>query len=128
MTSLDVLYNGSCPICSAEIAAYRRAAEAQGLPLAFHDLSATDLADWGIGPDEAARRLHLRQGDRLLSGLDAFRALWGQIPRLRWLAWLTGLPVVRPLAAALYDHALAPLLYALHRRRQSRADRGRATG
>ncbi len=120
-TPATVLYNGSCPICSAEIAAYRRHAADRGLPLDFRDLGTEDLSRWGLTADQAARRLHVDHAGRLLSGLDAFRVLWAAMPRFAWLAWFTGLPVIRPLARLVYDHVAAPALYALHRRRQRRA-------
>jgi len=117
----DVIYNADCPICAREIAAYERYSTAQRLPLRFVPLDRADLAGWGLTPETAARRLHVVQANRLLSGGDAFRALWAAMPRFRWLARLTGLPLVRPLADAVYDWALAPALYALHRRRVRRA-------
>ena len=60
------------------------------------------------------------QDGQLLSGVPAFRALWQQMPRFRWLSWLTGLPVIAPVAGAVYDHILAPILYRAHLRRQRR--------
>lgn len=123
--AVEVLYNGSCPICAAEIAAYRRAAE--GRDMRFVDLGAGDLAAWGLSEAAAARRLHVRQDGRIVSGLEAFRAIWAELPRWRWLAWATGLPGVRAVVGLLYDRVLAPALYAAHRRRQ-RADRLRRTG
>lgn len=113
-----VLYNDTCPLCSIEIGHYRRSARAAGLPLRFDALDRA--ADWGLDPDTAARRLHVRQNGRILSGLAAFRALWSALPRWRWLAWLTGLPLIRPAAAVLYDRVAAPALYRAHRRRQRR--------
>lgn len=115
-----VIYNGSCPICSREISAYQRYAEARALPLNFDDLHQTDLAALGLTADAAARRLHVVQEGRLLAGLPAFVALWEEMPRLRWLARLVSLPVIRPLAHATYEHVLAPLLYRMHLRRKSR--------
>ena len=56
-----------------------------------------------------------------MSGLDAFRALWFAMPRYRWLARITGLPLVRPVLAFVYDRLAAPLLYRAHLRRQRRA-------
>lgn len=53
----------------------------------------------------------------MLSGLPAFRALWSQMPGFRWLAWVTGVWGVRQVASAVYDHVLAPGLFALHVRR-----------
>jgi len=115
-----VIYNGSCPICSAEVSAYRRQALAQGLPLEFTDLTQGDLAHFGLTADQAARRLYLVQGGQTYSGLDAFLRLWAVMPRYRWLARLFGLPLIRPVARRIYDHIAAPLLYAMHRRRQRR--------
>lgn len=113
-----ILYNQTCPICRAEIATYQRRALADGLPMRFDTLD--QAADWGLTPDQAARRLHVMQDGRLLSGISAFRALWSQMPHLRWLARLTGAPLIAPLCAMVYDRILAPVLYAAHKRRQSR--------
>jgi predicted DCC family thiol-disulfide oxidoreductase YuxK len=109
-----ILYNDTCPLCRAEIDAYRR--QATGLPLRFDPLTEAHL--YGLTPDQAARRLHVIENGQLLSGLDAFRALWAQLPRTRWLARLTGLPVIRPVLAFVYDRLAAPLLYRAHLRRQ----------
>jgi predicted DCC family thiol-disulfide oxidoreductase YuxK len=119
-TETEVIYNASCPICSREVDAYRRAAEAGGLPIGFHDITAPEAAAWGLTPEDAARRFHVVQDGHLLSGLDAFIALWARLPRLGWLARLAALPVIRPVAAFVYDRIAAPALYALHRRRVAR--------
>ena len=114
-----VLYNETCPICRAEITAYQRRALHDGLPIRFDTLDTA--ADWGLTPDQAARRLHGGHDGQLLSGLAAFRALWAQMPHLRWLARLTGLPGVHWLANQIYDRLLAPVLYSAHRRRQNQS-------
>ena len=112
-----VLFNHTCPVCRAEISAYQRRALRDGLPIRFDPLDRAD--DWGLSTDEAARRLHVWHDGKVLSGLDAFRALWQQMPHLRWLAWLTGFPGVYGLTRRVYDHILAPILYRAHLRRQS---------
>jgi predicted DCC family thiol-disulfide oxidoreductase YuxK len=119
--TVTVIYNASCPICSREVAGYRRYAEARALPLRFQDMAATDLAALGLTPELAARRLHVVQDGELLAGLPAFVALWSEMPRFRWLARLVSLPVLRPIASIAYERVLAPLLYAMHRRRVARA-------
>jgi predicted DCC family thiol-disulfide oxidoreductase YuxK len=116
MSETEVLYNDTCPVCRFEIDAYARRAVADGLPIRFDRLDRA--ADWGLTPDQAARALHVRQNGVVLSGLPAFRALWAAMPRWRWLARVTGWPVVRPICAAIYAWVLAPLLYRMHRRRQ----------
>ena len=114
-----ILYNDTCPLCRFEIDHYRAAATRDGAPLRFDRLE--DAARWGMTEDQAARRLHVMQDGRLLSGLEAFRAIWSTLPRWRWLARVTGLPVVRPVVTVLYDRIAAPLLYRAHVRRQARA-------
>lgn len=118
-----VLYNGQCPICSAEIAHYRQYCEDRDIPLAFEDLTGSDLRDWGLSQEDAARRLHVRTGDEVLSGLPAFQRMWAAMPRYRWLARLTGLPLVRQATHTLYEKALAPALYRRHVRRCAAAEK-----
>jgi predicted DCC family thiol-disulfide oxidoreductase YuxK len=111
----EVLYNETCPVCRFEIDGYRRTAQSQNLPIRFDTLS--NAADWGLTTDQAARRLHVRQNGQRLSGIPAFQALWRQMPRWRWLAKLTALPLIHPATCLLYDHILAPILYRAHLRR-----------
>jgi predicted DCC family thiol-disulfide oxidoreductase YuxK len=114
-----VLYNETCPICRFEVESYRRQTDAAGGDVAYDGLD--HATEWGLSPDQAARRFHVMQDGQLLSGIPAFRALWQKMPHLRWLAWLTGLPVIAPMVTAVYDHILAPLLHRAHLRRQKRA-------
>ncbi len=118
--STEILYNADCPVCSFEIDHYRSYADRRALPLRFDDLNRCDLARWGLTPDQAARRLYVRQGDRLVSGIPAFLLLWQAMPRYRWLARLVALPGVFWLANKTYDHALAPAIYRWHLRRQAK--------
>lgn len=113
-----VLYNETCPICRFEVEGYQRRTDAAGLAIAYEGLA--HAKDWGLAPDQAARRFHVMHQGQLLSGLPAFRALWQQIPHLRWLARLSALPVIAPLAAVTYDRILAPMLYRAHLRRVAR--------
>jgi predicted DCC family thiol-disulfide oxidoreductase YuxK len=116
----EILYNGQCPICSAEIGHYKAAAEACNAPLHFVDLTQTDLTDWGMDADTAARRLHVRDASgALVTGVAAFAAIWQDLPRWRWLARLVMLPVIRPSLDWGYERIAAPLLYRLHQRRQA---------
>ncbi|MEL6508593.1 MAG: DUF393 domain-containing protein [Pseudomonadota bacterium] len=120
MEETKVLYNGDCPICSREIASYARYAEDEALPLRFEALQEGDLTRWGVTPEDAAKRLHVLKDGQVYSGLDAFQILWSEMPRFAWLARVTRLPIIRPVAQRIYDYILAPLLYGMHRRRQSR--------
>lgn len=112
-----ILYNDTCPVCRFEINSYRKTAVAQNLPLRFDDL--TQAAAWGIAPDAAAKRLHVLHNGEILSGIPAFQVIWASLPRWRWFGKLTALPLIHPIACALYDHVMAPLLYRAHKRREA---------
>ncbi len=118
MAKVDVIFNNTCPICSREVEAYRRRAERTDAPIAFYGIStAQDLVP-AMTEDQAARRFHVLRDGQLLSGVDAFRALWSELPGWRWLARVVGLPGIRQIAEFGYDWIAAPVLYGLHRRRR----------
>ena len=114
-----VLYNDQCPVCSFEINHYKGYAERCALPIRFDDLN-TEAARWSMDADVAAQRLYVEKDGQLLSGMPAFRVLWAEMPRYRWLARVTGWPVIRPLSEFTYDRVLAPLIYRWHKKRQTR--------
>lgn len=121
-TDTEVLYNADCPVCSVEIDHYAKIARSKSLPIAFSDLNDVDaLKTWGLTREMAAKRLHVRQGDEILSGVPAFIALWRQMPRYRWLARVVNLPGVHMAAALVYDYVLAPVLYRWDRRRTAQS-------
>ncbi|RBI75740.1 DUF393 domain-containing protein [Roseovarius sp. TE539] len=120
MAETRVLYNGDCPVCSAEIGHYRRYSDRNKLPIRFDDLNAPELADWGLDADTAAQRLYVARGGQLHSGIPAFLILWSEMPRYQWLARIVGLPIIRQFAEICYDRALAPLIYKRHLRRKAR--------
>ncbi|MDU6494072.1 DUF393 domain-containing protein [Bradyrhizobium sp.] len=89
-----VYYDGSCPLCRAEIGYYSRTD--QDGALCFVDVSAAGAAPpEGLTQSEAMARFHVRAGDgRLLSGAEAFVEVWRRLPRWRWAARLASLPGV----------------------------------
>jgi predicted DCC family thiol-disulfide oxidoreductase YuxK len=120
MTRTRILYNESCPICRAEIAHYRKRAEATGAPLRFEDLNTADLGGWQLTPDQAKRRLHAALPDgTIVSGIPAFAAIWAALPRMGWLARAVMAPGIRPLADLAYNRLAAPWLYRRQIRREA---------
>ena len=89
-TCMTVLYDGDCPLCRREIAVYQGLAANE--PVRWVDVSAqgTEL------PAERSRlmaRFHVQREDgHLLSGAEAFLALWARLPGWRWLAFLGRAP------------------------------------
>lgn len=124
MERLHVIYNDTCPICSREVDVYAREVKACDLPVDFSGLDTVARTETGLTREEAAKRFHVIADGKLLSGVDAFIALWRALPRWRWLARLIDLPVIRPIAKAVYDHLLAPLLFGMDQRRQRRSKTG----
>lgn len=122
-----VLFNAQCPVCNAEVDHYARYVGKAGLPIRFDDLNTDALHRWGLDADTAARSLYVQRDGVLVSGVPAFVLLWSQMPRYRLLGRFVGLPGIRQLASAAYDHVFAPALYRGHRRRLSK-NRRSATG
>ncbi|UWQ95082.1 DUF393 domain-containing protein [Rhodobacteraceae bacterium M385] len=119
MESTRILYNDRCPICRAEMRHYTRRAEAANASLVFVDVNSIDTAQWALTETQASRRLHAKLPDgQVISGIDAFAAIWDHLPGLRWMARTVRLPVVGAIFALLYDRVAAPLLYRMHLRRE----------
>lgn len=117
-----VLYNGACPLCRREIDHYRRLDRQAGGALDFTDISepGSPPDDLSLSQDDAKRRLHVVDADgRLLVGVPAFAAIWESLPRYRWLATISSLPILRPILGWIYE-PIALLLYRLDKRRQSK--------
>jgi predicted DCC family thiol-disulfide oxidoreductase YuxK len=94
---LCVYFDGSCPVCTAEIGIYRRAAAPEAVQ--FVDLAQTDacLPDGATRGDLLAR-FHVRDTEgRLVAGAQGFVALWLAIPKFRWLGRIGSWPPVTAL-------------------------------
>ncbi|MEM9967620.1 MAG: DUF393 domain-containing protein [Pseudomonadota bacterium] len=120
---VEVLYNGECPICSREVRHYEKLSKQAALPIQYDDIVDADaLERWGVTPDQAAKRFHVRKEGKIYSGIPAFVVLWRDIPQFVWLSKLVNLPVVHWTAVKVYDYILAPVLYAAHVRRVARRE------
>ena len=87
-----VYFDGSCPLCRAEIG-YYRGADRDGA-LCFIDVSQTDAAvPEGFTQRLAMERFHVRAGNgEILSGAAAFVEVWARLPGWRWAAAAATLP------------------------------------
>jgi len=90
--ALTVLYDGACPLCSREIAWYRRRRTAEHI--CWVDLSRCADADLPPGVDRRAAldRFHVLDADgATVTGAAAFARLWASYPGLRGVAWFARL-------------------------------------
>jgi predicted DCC family thiol-disulfide oxidoreductase YuxK len=100
---MTVFYDGSCPLCSAEIGVYRRCAGAE--TLVFVDVSAHEVSTVAPGLDKATalRRFLVRVTDgTLASGAEGFGHLWLTLPAWRWLGHIVLLPGMLQASEAVY--------------------------
>ena len=92
---LTVLYDGACPLCRREIGIYRGLQPVRAdSPVCFADVSdATLPLPPGTTREQLLARFHVRDRDgELLSGAQAFLALWAALPGWRWLAMVGRMP------------------------------------
>lgn len=92
---LTVLYDGACPLCRREIGVYRGLQPLRpDSDVCFADISnaAVPLPP-GTTREQLLARFHVQRRDGvLLSGAQAFLALWAALPGWRWLALAGRLP------------------------------------
>lgn len=99
---LTVYFDGSCPLCRAEIGHYQRQCGAEQIDF-------VDVSDAGVplaaelDRRAAMARFHVRESDgRLYSGADAFRRIWERLPSWRWAAAVARVPGVTPVLELAY--------------------------
>ncbi|HRQ63508.1 MAG TPA: DCC1-like thiol-disulfide oxidoreductase family protein [Xanthomonadaceae bacterium] len=102
---LRVYYDGACPRCRRDRDRYCAWAGSEGDDVHWIDISGRDdeLRAAGIKPQAALTELHVRDGEGVVHReLDAYILLMSRVRRLRPLAWLIGLPLIRPALSWLY--------------------------
>lgn len=102
---LRVFYDGACPSCVRDRKFYERLAGGTGDAVEWVDITGRDeeLKQLGIDPVAALQELHVEDGrGNIHRELDAYILLMSRVWLLKPLAWLIGLPVIRPALAKLY--------------------------
>ncbi len=102
--ALTVYYDGACPVCSREIALYRRQLGAD--QCVWVDASSCPEAELGNGLSRASAlaRFHVRRADgELVDGMRGFAALWRSLPRFAWAGRLASVGPIPLLLDAAYS-------------------------
>ena len=90
---MKVYFNNSCKICKAEIDLYKKEKIQE---IDWIDITNNDKAENETSKDskQLLRRLHVKEGDKILEGAEAFLFLWKKIPKYRFLYKFFKLPIV----------------------------------
>lgn len=97
---------------------YVRLADQAGVTdLVFEDIAAGPLPE-GYARETLLKRIHAREGETMLVGVEAFIAMWLRLPKFRFLAYAINWPVMRNMTGLIYDRFVAPWLYRRYRAKQ----------
>ena len=106
---MKVYFNNSCKICKAEIDLYKKEKN-QGID--WIDITDNDLAEKETlkNSKELLRRLHVKEGEKILQGAEAFLMLWKKMPKYKFLYSFFKLPIIFNLFSLVYE-VIAFFLY-----------------
>ena len=111
---MKVYFNNSCKICKAEIDLYKKEKIQE---IDWIDITDNDLAEKETSRNnkELLRRLHVKDGEKIIQGAEAFLVLWKKIPRYRFLYSFLKLPIIFNLFSFVYE-IVAFFLYLKNRK------------
>ena len=121
---VTVYYDGLCPLCSREIAHYRNKAPAGRVHFLDITEPGFDAAAHGLESTAIHRRMHVKVGDDVRVGLDAFIALWAALPGYGFASRLAQLPGLYALLSVGYG-GFAVIRPWLPRRKREACEDGR---
>ena len=106
---MKVYFNNSCKICKTEIDLYKKENIEE---IDWIDITNNDSAELETSKDkkQLLRRLHVKDGDKIIQGAAAFLVVWKKIPKYRILYRILKLPIIFNLFSLFYE-AIAFFLY-----------------
>ena len=99
---VKVYFNNSCKICKAEIDLYKKEKLNE---IDWIDITNNHLAEKETSKNDKQllRRLHVKDGEKVLQGAEAFLLLWKKIPKYRFLYNFFKLPIIFQLFSFTYE-------------------------
>ena len=99
---VKVYFNNSCKICKAEIDLYKKEKVNE---IDWIDITNNDLAEKETSKNnkQLLRRLHVKDGENVLQGAEAFLLLWKKIPKYKFLYNFLKLPIIFQLFSFTYE-------------------------
>ncbi len=101
---ITVFYDGSCPLCTREIARWRHAPFA--CDIEWLDITDNDreLLRRGIDPGKAMLELHTQtDSGEIYTSVESYALLLSQLPRWYLLGRFMSLPIIKPLLTHSYN-------------------------
>ena len=115
---MKVYFNNSCNICRAEINLYKK----QNIKdIEWIDITDNKSAEIETQKNDKAllRRLHIKDGEKIISGAEAFLLVWKKIPRYIFLYTFFKAPVIFTLFSISYE-IIAFFLYLKNKKQLSK--------
>ena len=115
---MKVYFNNSCNICRAEINLYKK----QNIKdIEWIDITDNKSAELETLKDDKAllRRLHIKDGEKVISGAEAFLLVWKKIPKYKFLYTFFKIPIIFTLFSYFYE-IIAFFLYLKNKKQLSK--------
>tara|TARA_B100000579_G_scaffold404702_1_gene389739 strand:- start:364 stop:714 length:351 start_codon:yes stop_codon:yes gene_type:complete len=99
---MKVYFNNSCKICRAEINLYKKENIKE---IDWIDITNNLTAEKETlkNDKDLLRRLHVKEGDKIIEGAEAFLFVWKKIPKYKILYSFFKLPVIFNLFKLVYE-------------------------
>jgi predicted DCC family thiol-disulfide oxidoreductase YuxK len=106
---MKVYFNNSCKICRAEINLYKKENIKE---IDWVDITNNSNAEIETSKNdkELLRRLHVKDGNKIIGGAEAFLLVWKKIPKYKLLYFFFKLPIIFNIFKICYE-IVAYLLY-----------------
>ncbi len=111
---MKVYFNNSCKICKAEIDLYKKEKIDE---IDWVDITDNELAQKETSKDnrQLLRRLHVKDGEKVFGGAEAFLLLWKKMPKYKFLYNFFKLPIIFNIFSVVYE-IVAFFLYIKNRK------------
>ena len=115
---MKVYFNNSCNICRAEINLYKKHNIED---IEWVDITDNKSAEIETQKDDKAllRRLHIKDGEKIIGGAEAFLLVWKKIPKYKFLYTFFKIPIIFTLFSYFYE-IIAFFLYLKNKKQLSK--------
>jgi len=115
---MKVYFNNSCNICRAEINLYKK----QDIKdIEWIDITNNKSAEIETQKNDKdlLRRLHIKDGEKVIDGAEAFLLVWKKIPKYRFLYTFLKIPIIFTFFSYFYE-IIAFFLYLKNKKQLSK--------